>query len=51
MGSNIELIEINIKNYSCYCFDDIINVNDLDLDDIFLDEKAHENIIFIYDVA
>ena len=40
MGSNIELIEINIKNYSGYCFDDIININDLDLDDIFSGWKS-----------
>ena len=30
MESNNELKEIDIKNFTCYYFDDIINNNDLD---------------------
>ena len=33
--------EIDIKNRTCYYFDDIININDLDLDNISLDEKSY----------
>ena len=40
MESNIELQEIDIKNHTCYYFDDIININDFDLDNILLDEKT-----------
>ena len=29
MVSNNELEETDIKNYSCYYFDDIININDV----------------------
>ena len=41
--SNNELKEINIKNRICYYFDDIININDLDLDNISVDEKSCKN--------
>ena len=34
----------DIKNHTFYCFNDIIKVNDLDLDNILLDEKSYENI-------
>ena len=40
MESNIELQEIDIKSHTCYYFDDIININDFDLDNILLDEKT-----------
>ena len=30
--------EIDIKNCACYYFDDIINFNDFDLDNILIDE-------------
>ena len=29
----------------CYCFDDIIKLEDLDLDNILIYEKSHENIL------
>ena len=45
-----ELKEIGIKNCVCYYFDDIININDLDLSNILLNEKSFE-ILLIYDVA
>ena len=31
-------------------FDDIININDLNLDNILLDKKSYEHI-FIYDIG
>ena len=41
MESNNELKEIDIKNCIWFCFDHIININDLDLDKI-LDEKSYK---------
>ena len=46
MASNNESKEIDIKNHTCYYFDDIINVNDLDLDNILL-----YGYYLIYDAA
>ena len=40
MDSNNELKEIDIKNRTCYYFDDIIKIEDLDLDKILKDEKS-----------
>ena len=40
----------DIKNCTLYYFDDIININELDLDNIFLDEKSHRNIL-IYEIS
>ena len=38
---------IGIKKISyCYYFDDIININDLELDNVLIDEKSYENILF-----
>ena len=34
MESNDESKEIDIKNCTCYYFDDLININDFDLDNI-----------------
>ena len=39
MESNNELNEIDIKNCTCHYFDDIININDSDLDNVLVDEK------------
>ena len=50
IGSNNKLKEINIKNHTCYCFEDIANIKVLDLDNILLDERALGNIL-VYDVA
>ena len=44
------LKEINIKNCSCFYFDDLIKIEDLDFDNIQLDEKSYENIL-IYDFS
>ena len=38
------LKEINIKNCTCYYFDDIANEK-FDFDNILLDGKLHENIL------
>ena len=38
MDSN-ELKETDIKNRTCYYFDDIIKLEDLDFDDILIDQK------------
>ena len=37
MSNNIK--DINIKNYTYYFFDDIININDFDPNNIKIDEK------------
>ena len=42
MESNNLLKEIDIENRTCYYWDDVININDLDLDNILLDEKSCE---------
>ena len=48
MKRNNEFKEIITKNRTFYYFDDIINVNDLDLDKISLDEESNENILIYY---
>ena len=40
MGSNNALKEIDIKNYKCHYFDDIINIEDIDLDNVLIDRKS-----------
>ena len=49
MESNDKLKEIVIKNCASYYFDDIINIEDFDLDNILVDEKLYENI-FVYNI-
>ena len=39
---NNELNIIDIKNCTCYYFNDIININDLEFDTNLLDEKPYE---------
>ena len=39
MESDDELKEINIKNRTCYYFEDIIKIEDSDHDTISVDEK------------
>ena len=48
--SNGKLKEINIKNCTCYYFNDIIKFEDFDLDNMLIDEKLSENIL-VYDVS
>ena len=47
---NNELRKARIKTRTCYYFDDIIKLEDFHLDNIFIDEKSHENIL-IYDIS
>ena len=42
MENTNKLKEINVKNHSCYYFDDIIKFEDFDLDDNLIDEKSNE---------
>ena len=39
-----KLKEIDIRNHTCYCFEDIININDLNVD-ILINRKSNENIL------
>ena len=50
MVSNDELKEIDIKNRTCYYFDDIIKIVNFDFDNILLDEKPYDNIL-VYDIS
>ena len=43
-------INYDIKNHTCYYFDDIININDFVLDNILFDKKSYQKI-FIYHAA
>ena len=54
MESNYELKEIDIKNRTCYYFDDIMRVGYFDSDNVLLDKKSYEDSfenIFIYDIS
>ena len=44
MVSKDESKEIDIKDYACYYFDDVIKDIDINFSDILLDEKLYENI-------
>ena len=50
MNGDNRLKDIDIKNRTFDCFDDIININDLNLDNILINEKPYEIILF-YNVA
>ena len=50
MASKDELKEIDVKNRTCYYFDDIMTVIDIDFSDTLLDQKPYENIS-IYDTS
>ena len=45
MKRNGKLKEIGIKNFTGFCFDDIINIKNLYLVNILLDQKLYENIL------
>ena len=47
---NNELKEVCIKNWTCCYFYNILKLENFDLDNIFLDEKSHKNIL-IYDIS
>ena len=42
MDSNNQLKEIDIKNRTCYYFDDIIKIEDFNIDNISIDEKSYK---------
>ena len=44
MESNDKLKDIDIKNCTCYYFDDIIKIEYIYLDNILIDEKSYKNI-------
>ena len=50
MESNYQLKEIDIKNRTCYYFDDIIEIEDFDFDNILIDEKSYENVL-VYKIS
>ena len=50
METKDELKEIDIKNRTCYYFDDIMAVRDNDFRDISQDRKSYKNIL-IYDFS
>ena len=41
MESNNELKEINIKNCTCYYFDETIKIENFNLDSILISEKPY----------
>ena len=49
MESN-ELKEIDIKNPTCYYFDDLIKIEDFDVVNILIDERLHKRIL-VYDIS
>ena len=40
---NNEFKKVRIKNRTCYYFNDTIKLEELDIDNILIDEKSHEN--------
>ena len=47
MESDDELKETNIKNRTCYYFDDIIKLEDFAFDNILLDKKSYKTVLTI----
>ena len=47
---NNEFKKVRIKNWTCYYFDDIYKLEDLDFDNILIDKKSHKNVL-IYDIS
>ena len=50
MESNNKLKDNDIKNRTCYYFDDGTRFEDFDLDDILIYEKSHKNIL-VYNIS
>ena len=46
METSNELKEFDIKNRSCYYFDHIININYLELDNVLVDKKSCNNLLY-----
>ena len=53
MEKKDELKQIDITNRTCYYFDDIMRVLDIDFDNILLDKKRYKTYedILIYDIS
>ena len=47
MKSNDTLKNIDLKNRTCYYFDDIVKFEAFDFDNILIDENSYENILVI----
>ena len=45
MESNDKLKDIDIKNRTCYYFDDITKIEDFGINKILIDEKPYKNIL------
>ena len=43
METKNEFKKINVKNRTCYYFDDIIRVDDINVSNILLNEESNEN--------
>ena len=43
-----DIKEANVKNRTCYFFDDIINVESLNSNKIKIDEKSYKNILLCH---
>ena len=50
MENNNKFKKNNIKNCTCYYFDDIIKIEDFDLDNTLSDEKPYENSL-VYNIS
>ena len=50
MESNNKLKEIDIKNRTCYYFDDIVKIGDFNCDYTLINEKSYENIL-VYNIS
>ena len=50
MESNDKLKDIDIKNCTCYYFDDIIKIEYFYLDNILIDEKSYKNVL-VYNIS
>ena len=50
MESNDKLKDIDIKNCTCYYFDDIIKIEYFCLDNILIDEKSYKNVL-VYNIS
>ena len=42
------MTDIDIKNSTCYFFDDVVNIKNLGLNKINTDEKSYKNILIYY---
>ena len=49
MKSHDKLKKIDIKNCTCYYFNDTIKIEDFDLDNICIDKKSYKKIL-VYDI-